>query len=904
MVLVNRKTLGAASGSPLRTHHNDGLSSSASYSSSANNKESMGAMSLAVGTICLALMAIMYVLYAEFLVPTPFVIPEGLDLSDTCQLWMAESVAVPGTLGYFIGKDLARGDTVTQPDLVLPLMEINKNEWSPWHDFSLKSEITEQMKLETHFMSDMFAPGLEAMTISSVSPCNDAYVNVEPDHNMLIDSAGVHRSTDPTAGAFTYRHNFGYSTKHAMAAGEEVIVACDREVAGSLNPTVGTANLNIPVERLQEQGVCVDNLAVATSTIPGIGRGAFAKRAVLEGDVITPSPIVHFDRSQMEIVDQSVGQSPMPPTAARAHQVFFKDTVIHQQLMLNYCFGHPNSTVVFIPIAPGVNFINHDRKKVNAYIDWSTEVAGDENYFSTDPNLLVNLPARRSLIIDIVAMRNIQPGEEIFLDYGDSWVDAWEKHVAEWTPAPDVEYKDAATYSSLHQDEPIKTEQEQAAAPYPTNLQTVCYYMATESLNGKTQVDFTVANRNCLRPCKVTERSLNVVTGEPEYIATVFPIRNNMVNPFCQHIPFEGIPVHKLPALMVKLADAAYTTDAHMRTSFRHEIGVDDDLYPDLWMKPTAEANSADSGEVMADDVEPWKMAPMRWKETGKIVTHNAFRLGLDKKVTPIIHKFAVKAGIEDFFKKITIDGNALVAGYATDIELAKDVGHWFIYRPNKDWTSNLHWLFTHDETSQNAYLKALSDAGFDNILKAIGEKMGFKKLNAMHLAFIGVSHSAKGFKHADVVNTGNKTFNVIIPMKLASETGPELEFSDMSDPENVKTGKYKYEYDVAQMIGDSAIHATAGADYRPNKEFRYAASIYVMEVDEVSIDGLLSSYISKCHIFVCSCCCGMCCGCAGLDSLSNLFEHVSFFLPFVSHRPLPRKGRRRLASVAPPLVS
>jgi hypothetical protein len=150
--------------------------------------------------------------------------------------------------------------------------------------------------------------------------------------------------------------------------------------------------------------------------------------------------------------------------------------------------------------------------------------------------------------------------------------------------------------------------------------------------------------------------------------------------------------------------------------------------------------------------------------------------------------------------------------------------------------------------------LNALGEAGFDNILKGIGEKFGFKKLVCMHLAFIGVSHSAHGFKHADMVNTGNKTYNVIIPMKLANETGPELEFADMSDPANVKIGRYKYEYDVAQMIGDNAIHATSGADYRPNREFRYACSIYVSEVDETNVDGVIASYISKFSTLVVVC--------------------------------------------------
>jgi hypothetical protein len=845
MVLVNRKTLNATSTSsspstlPYRKRQ-DGN----------NNKESMGAMSLAVGTICLSSIVILYVLWQEFAAYFMTSYPEGLDLSPQCQLWMAPSVAVPGSIGYFLGVPRESGEFVAPGDLVLPVTEQNMNEWSPWHDFTLKSELAEQLKLETHFFSDMMVPGFEAMTISSVAPCKDAAINVGPDGSkMHQDSAGVHRSKDPTAGSFSYRYNFGFKTKHSMAAGEELIVACDREAAGRMQPTEATSVLNTPVETLEETGVCVDNLAVGTSTVPGIGRGAFSKRAVGQGEVITSTPVVHFDRSQMEIVDQGIGSGALPLTAMRGHQIIYKESVLHQQLMLNYCFGHPNSTVLLMPIAPGVNFINHNRRKVNAFIDWSVQIEGDKNMFKTDPNLLVNVPAKRSLIFDIVAMRYIRPGEEIFFDYGDLWVDAWEKHVSEWTPAEDEDYVDAATYSALHADEPIKTVLEQSFDPYPKNLQTVCFYMATEELQGRTQVDFTTANYNCLRPCTIKKRSQNE-TGAYEYTATVFPIANNMANPYCLHVPAEGLQVNKLPTDMVKLIDAHYSSDQHMRKSFRHEIGVPDALYPPLWMR----TDPRPMGEVMASDVEPWEMAPMRWKDSGEIVLEHAYRLGLDKNVRRTMHQFALNAGIEDFYKKITIDGNALVAGSATDIVLHPSAGHWFIYRPNKDWTSNLQWLFTHDETSQQVYLNALSNAGFDNILKGIGEKFGFKKLVCMHLAFIGVSHSAKGFKHADMSNTGNRTYNVIIPLKLANVTGPELDFSDMSDPKNVKTGRYKYEYDVAQMIGDSAIHATSGADYRPNREFRYACSIYVSEVDETNVDGVIASYISKFSTLVVAC--------------------------------------------------
>ena len=36
--------------------------------------------------------------------------------------------------------------------------------------------------------------------------------------------------------------------------------------------------------------------------------------------------------------------------------------------------------------------------------------------------------------MEIVALRDIERGEEVYMDYGEAWEDAWEKHVANWKP--------------------------------------------------------------------------------------------------------------------------------------------------------------------------------------------------------------------------------------------------------------------------------------------------------------------------------------------------------------------------------------------------------------------------------------------------------------------------------------
>lgn len=90
--------------------------------------------------------------------------------------------------------------------------------------------------------------------------------------------------------------------------------------------------------------------------------------------------------------------------------------------------------------------------------------------------------------------------------------------------------------------------------------------------------------------------------------------------------------------------------------------------------------------------------------------------------------------------------------------------------------------------------------------------------LVAFHVTFIAVSYSIKGYMHRDVSGTQAKAFNVIIPLLLSTdESGaPELDLlddtaSDSLDPE--LRGRYRYEYDVAVMMGDDVSIPLAGKE-------------------------------------------------------------------------------------------
>jgi hypothetical protein len=401
-------------------------------------------------------------------------------------------------------------------------------------------------------------------------------------------------------------------------------------------------------------------------------------------------------------------------------------------------------------------------------------------------------------------LRDILPGEEIFIDYGDEWAQAWEKHASEWKPQND-DYVAAHEYRRLHAEEPIRTQDEQASDPYPEILHTACYFVTTEKISrdDMNSVDWSSDNFSCLRPCVVKERYKKGVEDEGLlYTVVVYPMGIALEPDYCQGIPEEGLTVTRLLMSAVIVVDKPYSTDIHLPSAFRHEIGVPGDIYPEVWMA----ADSNPMGDFIPSPLKAGEMEVIRWADSGDIVTPNAYRLGLDGHFRETLLDYCNKMGITDYFRHATSGGNAIPIGSNTYITLNGD--QWFLQRPDKDWRSNLQWISPGDEASQQSYIEALSAAGFDDILAKIGENLGMDGLVAFQVTFIGVSHSTKGFMHRDVAETGAKAYNIIIPLILANDTVPELDLWDskrVDDGGEPLHGRYRYEHDVASMLGDDA---------------------------------------------------------------------------------------------------
>ncbi|KAL3760192.1 hypothetical protein ACHAWU_001702 [Discostella pseudostelligera] len=204
-----------------------------------------------------------------------------------------------------------------------------------------------------------------------------------------------------------------------------------------------------PLSWLDQNGVCLSSgkLKVGTSPIKYAGRGLFSTTSIGEGEVVLTSPLIAMREEDFIIYKTD-------STQTFVRDIIDKTIVVGQELLLNYAFTHPDSPLHLVPNAPLANFINHGGEEANVKVRWPTtgsnsaklfqwaykQEHGDhfDNDFETtnfnDPNPWLKdhpidvMERSGKLALEYVALRDIEPGEEILLDYGELWQTAWKEH--------------------------------------------------------------------------------------------------------------------------------------------------------------------------------------------------------------------------------------------------------------------------------------------------------------------------------------------------------------------------------------------------------------------------------------------------------------------------------------------
>jgi hypothetical protein len=202
---------------------------------------------------------------------------------------------------------------------------------------------------------------------------------------------------------------------------------------------------------LKTNGVCLDNIVQGTSSIKQAGRDAFTTRILKAGSAVVPTPVIPVARFSLEKYEDG-----------------------EHQLLRNYCFGHELSSLLLCPYGSPASYVNHTRdERTNAKLVWSTQlVSKHEKWCNTPVDEILKHP-EPGLVFELVATKEIEAREEVFM----GWHDEWEAHEEEWkAPIGSHLYQSAATLNKANSGTKIKTDSEQQKEPYPRNVYVAARY--------------------------------------------------------------------------------------------------------------------------------------------------------------------------------------------------------------------------------------------------------------------------------------------------------------------------------------------------------------------------------------------------------------------------------------------
>ena len=367
------------------------------------------------------------------------------------------------------------------------------------------------------------------------------------------------------------------------------------------------------IEYMQEYGTCIDQIRPGRSTLSNAGHGGFATRALPEGAIITASPLLIIPDERVLYMYNFT----------KYNHTWYRNYKKrkHYQLIYNYCFGHPYSTILLCPHGGGINYINHNQSLVNVKIEWTTTQLS----YVHNTTLVLNgtmedvtntalLQQGSQLVFQYVATRDIAPDEELFLDYGNEWEVAWQYHVQQYpyhtsssshhhspTP-PSPKYMSAHEYNYYHSDDLLRTIEEQLVEPYPNNLQMRCHRSLYFGYGTALGV-YEWTGRDYGLPCRILDRWIDrtIVTSSLHmdlYTVQIEYVPAHTVTE--QHYEFQWsgtandttsrrtstaiwVTRTDVPRSAIRFFDRPYTTDLHQPYTFRHYIQMKDELFPPQW---------------------------------------------------------------------------------------------------------------------------------------------------------------------------------------------------------------------------------------------------------------------------------------------------------------------------------
>ena len=358
---------------------------------------------------------------------------------------------------------------------------------------------------------------------------------------------------------------------------------------------------------LQRNGICIDDLQMGPSTIPDVapGYGVTASRDFAEGEILTVSPLLFIADEEVlamyQIISKTVLEDDEETETREKTTVYeynYDNPQIGQQMLMNYAYGHAQSSVLLVPTAPVVNLINHASEgfEANAYVDWSDHpnMPNTYEYLQLSVEDLRELDSGAPLLVmKVVASRDIKKGEEILIDYGTEWENEWNNYKqtfeetyprGKWpVKAEDVLLK----YENSPYPVGLTTEYN----PYPPNVITACYIQAQPVGDGVPKYDendneimqwtgpktLNEYDGHILTVCDLMSRKVDNTHG------FLYTVKAQVLEKDGTATTEELQTIHGVPHAAITLFDRPYTADLHTPNAFRRWISFPDERFPQTW---------------------------------------------------------------------------------------------------------------------------------------------------------------------------------------------------------------------------------------------------------------------------------------------------------------------------------
>lgn len=219
---------------------------------------------------------------------------------------------------------------------------------------------------------------------------------------------------------------------------------------------------------------------------------------------------------------------------------------------------------------------------------WSSHPAHQSHWYDLQPKeLLTDEALHLGLLMEIVAIRDIEEGEEITIDYGTEWSEAWDQYVQDWeTRLSSGEISKewpirAVDLNEEYRGKVYSNVQDLKETPYPSNVMLKCFMevaagMSPEKVNGKPVREWAepthgVFDSDTLEDCFVIDYAKveDGTSGPMPFNYTVTLGKDN-----------QATVIKSVPHRAFVFVDKPGTGDQFVKEPFRHYIAIPDDVFP------------------------------------------------------------------------------------------------------------------------------------------------------------------------------------------------------------------------------------------------------------------------------------------------------------------------------------